>query len=84
MKRNILVNEIVTFCFTNEIFHKTIKVSEIKNRVRICLDEIDFIESLINTIIIKTRISKNIDIEKAKELLVELEKIRLELEYKDY
>jgi len=47
------------------------------------LKDVSFIESLINTIIVKTKKSKDIDVEKLKELLLELEKIRLDLEYRD-
>ena len=83
MERNVLVNEIASFCFQYGIFDKSIRVSEIKNRIRNQLDNVEFIENLINTLIIKTRNRKNIDVEKLKELLLELEKIRLELEYKD-
>ena len=33
---------------------------------------------------LKQRVVKNIDIKRVKELLIELEKIRLDLEFKDY
>ena len=43
-----------------------------------------FLESLINTIIVRTKQIKyiNINEEKTKEILTELDKIRLELEYR--
>jgi len=82
MERNILVNEIAAFCFSYGVFDKSIRAREIKKNIKSQLDDVEFIESLINTLIVKTRNRKNIDIEKLKELLLELEKIRLDLEYK--
>jgi len=83
LKRNILINEIANFCFNHGIFDKPIRVSKIKKNIIDQLDDAEFIESLINTLIVKTRNRKDIDIKKLKELLLEVEKIRLELEYKD-
>ena len=81
MKREELISEITDFCFKYRLFNKSVYMSEIKDKIEKGLNESDFIESLINTIIYKTRNQKNIDTEKLKKLLLELEKIRLELEY---
>ena len=48
------------------------------------LDDAEFIENIINTLITRSRKRSDIDIEALKELLVELEKIRVDVEYKDY
>ena len=79
MERNILISEIVKFCFDyNELID-----SEIKAKVESRLKEPQFVETLINTIYLKAADSKNFDIEKLVAMLLELEKIRLELEYKN-
>ena len=82
MERKELINEIINFCFEHGLFKGTVKVSELKIKIRKGLNDSEFIENLINTIIIKTRYRKSIDTEKIKALLLGLEEIRLELEYK--
>ena len=84
MKRNILVEELACFCFVYGIFDQSIEEHVIKSKIESGLEKVEFIESLINTLILQTNNCKHIDIEKLKELLLELERIRLELEYKDY
>ena len=84
MERNILVGKIVNFCFTyNVLDDASIEVSELTRIIDKGLDEAYFLESLINTIIVRTKRHKGVDIKLVKELLIELEKIRLELEYKE-
>ncbi len=83
MERKALVNEITCFYFDYKLINKSIKINEIKDRIDQQLEDIDYVESLIKEIIIKTSNRKDIDIVKLKELRLELEKIRLELEYKD-
>jgi len=46
------------------------------------LKESDFVESLINTIILKTNNHRNINSKGIKKLLLALEDLRLDLEYK--
>lgn len=84
MKRDTLVNEIAEFGFKYGVFNKSLGVDEIKKGLEDMLEDSAFIETLINTIIIKTKGNKNIDTRKLKLILLHLEKIRLELEYDDY
>ncbi|MCL2400909.1 MAG: hypothetical protein FWC91_14355 [Defluviitaleaceae bacterium] len=84
MGKNVLVNEIVNFCFDYGVIHESIDEDELKSIVYNHLEEEPFIENLINTIIIKSKSCPTLDIDRLKDLLIELEKIRLELEYKDY
>ena len=81
MRREVLISEIIKFCLDYGVL---INENEIKTNIENGLSEADFIESLINMIIIKSKKSFGLDIRRVKELLIELEKIRLELEYKDY
>ena len=80
MNRNTLAKELAIFCCNCKIFYKPIEASKFEAN----LNDISFVESLINTLTLKTKYRKNVDIEKLKEILLELEKIRLELEYKNY
>jgi len=84
MTRDKLINDIVQFCYEYDVIDKGISEDEIKSIVYHKLDEPDFIEDIINTIIKNTRTRNDIDVGKIIALLIELEKIRLELEYKDY
>lgn len=81
MKRNKLISEIANFGIKHKIFNTDIEIDEIKIRIGYILDEAEYIESLINTIIVRTKKQKNIDYKKLKTILLELETIRLELEY---
>ena len=81
MKRDILIAEIVKFCFDYDM---RIDENQLKEKIDSKLNEVEFVESLINTIIIKAKNSNNINPKKVKELLIELEIIRLELEFRDY
>ena len=83
MERKELINEIAYFCYEYRLFSKVIEESEIKERIEKQLNESDFLESLINTIIVKTKNHKNMNVEKLTALLLELEKLRLEIEYKN-
>jgi len=85
MERKILVKKIVGFYFETGLLDETIlKKDEIKLIVDDCLGKVEYIELIINTIIHRAKTHKNLDVEKLKEILIELEKVRLELEYKDY
>ena len=83
MERKVLVDEIVRFSLKYRIFNTKIEIGELRNRIECNLKDSVFVENLINTIIVKTNNRKKLDIEKLKELPLELEKIRLDLEYKD-
>jgi len=77
-----LANELTDFCLEYKIFNISCGVKEIKQRIEEQLDDVVFVEGLINIIIVKTKQNKNIDTGKLIELLSELERLRLELEYK--
>ena len=83
MERNRLVDEIVKFCFENRLFSNYAGTSVIKRSIEDQLNNCEFVENMINTMILKTKNRKNIDVEKLKELILELEKIRLDMEYDD-
>jgi len=80
MERKELINEIINFYIKYGIIEKT-GIEEAKLITDKELSNAVFVETLINAIILKTRHCKNTDIEKIKALLLELERIRLELEY---
>ena len=80
-ERRKLINEITQFCVEHEIFKGKVETIDIEIGVEVGLESKEFIESLINTIIKRTVYKKNMDIEKIKFILIELEKIRLDLEY---
>ena len=84
VERRLLVNDIANFCIEHGIFRGRVEDNEIEIGIECGLERVDFIESLINTII--NRVShnqNNVDIEKVKVILLELERIRLDLEYKN-
>lgn len=81
MERTDLINVIIKFCIEYKLFDNLNKEDEIKSRIESQLDDVSFIENLINTIIVKTRNCEKVDNNKIKHLLLELEKVRLELEY---
>jgi hypothetical protein len=82
MKRKILIKEIIEFNKNYGLFHNSIDENKIKNMLGIWLEETHHIESLINIIIVKANNTKNINKKKLKNLILELERIRLDLEYK--
>ena len=82
MKREDLANEITDFCLEYGIFNITCGTKEIKQRIEEQFCDVVFVEGLINMIIKKARNHKDIDTGKLIELLTELERLRLELEYK--
>ena len=85
MERKILLERIVGFYFATGLLDETImKKDETKIVLESCLNKPEYVEAIINTIITRAKTHKNLDIEKLKEILLELEKIRLELEYKDH
>ena len=83
IQRETLVNEIISFCYEYELFGKSVREDLIRKVIEERLEESEFIENLINTIIVKTKNREDIDVQNLKELLLELEKVRLELEYKE-
>ena len=83
MRRKKLVNEITQFCLEYQVFEKTVNVDEVKAKIEIMLDDIAFIEILFNTIIRRAKKHDYFDVERLKKMLVEIEKIRLNLEYEN-
>jgi len=77
-----LANELTDFCLENRIFKPTIGAKEIKRSIEEQFDDVVFVEGLINMIIVEAKSLKDIDTGKLVELLSELERLRLELEYK--
>ena len=82
MDRKRLANELTDFCLAYGIFNTTCGVKEIKQRIEEQFDDVVFVEKLITKIIHKSKNHNGIDPDKLVELLSELEKVRLELEYK--
>ncbi|MCL2843541.1 MAG: hypothetical protein FWE28_08805 [Oscillospiraceae bacterium] len=80
MEKDILVREIVSFCLDYGVL---IKKKEIERKIEQGLESAELIEDLYNTIFRKAKSGRIKDIERVKELLIELEKIRLDLEFKD-
>jgi len=77
MDRNTLISVIVRLCFDYE----EVIDDEIRAKVESKLESPDFIENIIRTVHVKARSSKNINIKQVKLLLLELERIRLDIEY---
>lgn len=81
MEKYELIEEIMKFGFDYGLFNIGIDKREIKTGISYMLDDCEFLENLINTIILKSKYGDNSDKERIKVILLELEKIRLELEY---
>ncbi len=82
MERKKLASGLTDFCLASGIFNITCGTKEIKQRITEQFDDVVFVEGLINMIIVKAKELEDIDTGKLVELLAELEKVRLELEYK--
>jgi len=83
MKRNLLVDAIYELCLDLAIIEKTIAKNgekEIKHNIRLILEEAIFVENLYNTIFVKAKRLKLLQNKKITNILIELEKIRLQLE----
>jgi len=82
MERKRLARELTDFCLEHKIFIISCGVKEIKQRIEEQFDDVVFVEGLIKIIIDKTKKDEKIDTDKLVELLTELERLRLQLEYK--
>lgn len=80
MKKKVLIDEIMRFCFKYGIITNTVQVEIIKRNVEEQLHDVAFVENLINTIFVKAKRFKNLGNKKVVRLIIELEKLRLELE----
>jgi len=85
MDRTVLADKIASFCFDYHIIDLSkAQMIEVINQIESKLDEVEFVENLINIIFTKIRQHRNTNLEKAKELFLELDAIRWDLEFKDY
>ena len=81
MEKLELAEKIIYFCIEYRLLDKAKDMILEKGRVEQELGNICFVENLIHLLIVKTKYIE-VDNRKLKNLLVELEKIRLDLEYK--
>ena len=82
MKRKELINEIYDICFKLEIFINSANERRTKENIGMLLEEVELVESLYNVIFIKAKKRKILYKKRIIDLLLELEKIRLDLETK--
>ena len=80
---NYLIGEITYFFMAFKLIDESENLSDFRESIRKQLNNIDFVESLIKTIIIKTERRKNIDLKRIMNLRLELEKVRINLEFKE-
>ena len=78
-----LINEVAYFCFKYGIFHSSVKLIHIKAAIEKQLDEVEFVENLINIIFVKAKQRKKLSDPKTVELIIELEKLRLKMEQEE-
>ena len=83
MERYELINEIANFGYNHGIFNWQMEANEVKQGIGYMLDESAHIESLINTINTRAKNTHNLDVKRTKAILLELDRIRLDLEYND-
>ena len=81
MKREKLVSELVNFCDTYKLIENFENLGMAKDRIEQQMDSSEFVEGLIHFLIVRTKNNKDIDTGKLITILIELEKIRLNLEY---
>jgi len=81
MKRKELASEITSFALEYGIFNTTMGTKEIEQKIEEQFIDCVFVEELINKIIVKTKDHEDIDTGRLINLLAELERLRLELEY---
>ena len=84
MERDIFIEELTGFFFVYGILGREIEEHTIKKIIENSLEKIELVETLINKLNAQAKKCSYIDIEKLKELLLELERIRIELDFKDY
>ena len=81
MKRKRLAYELANFCLAYKILNVECRTTELRERMETQLDDVVFVETLINQIFKKMRNHQDIDTGKLIELLSALERLRLEHEY---
>ncbi len=85
MEQNKLVKEIIKTCQYFKIIDYVIDNSFVEKKIIDGLDDIIFVENLLNIFYKKMKLKRfknNLNQERLKRLLIELEKIRLNLEFK--
>ena len=82
MSKYDLANELIAFCMTYKVFGNS-EIGASAGKIAEQLEESWFVEHFIYTLITKTKDKVDVDFKKLKELLLELEKIRLDLEYEE-
>lgn len=85
MIQHELVKEIIKMCKYFKIIESNVNEYFIEKKIIDGLNDIIFVENLLNIFYqkLKTNRFKNINIKKFKNILIELEKIRLNLEFKE-
>ena len=81
MERNDLAERLINFSVKNKLFEHSGRMTLEKSRIVEQLEKSEFVEGLIHTLILKTKHKKSVDKHELKKLLLELERIRLDLEY---
>ena len=79
MERNELANEIIDFSLVYRLFDNPENMKS-ENIVQ-HLEESWFVEHLIHVLNVKAKYIKSMDNNRLKRLLIELERVRLDLEY---
>lgn len=86
MVQHELVNEIIKVCKYFKIIKNNVNEYFIEKKIVDGLNDIIFVENLLNIFYRKLNsknLNRNIDIKEFKNLLIELEKTRLNLEFKE-
>jgi hypothetical protein len=78
----MLINEIINFCDKYKLLENSENLSKVMDKIEEQLNNSEFVEELIHFFIIKTKNHKDINTGQLITILIELERIRLELEYK--
>jgi len=81
MKRNKIAEITAKFLFDYKMLDGDINEAEVIEVINSYLDDVVFVETLINLIIKRANVRRDIDAVKLIDMLIELERIRLELEY---
>jgi len=81
MKRNEIAEITAKFLFDYKMLDGDINEAEVIEVINSYLDDVTFVETLINLIIKRANVRRDIDAVKLIDILIELERIRLELEY---
>ena len=84
IERDVFIEELAGFLFIYGIFGREVEESTIRKIIENSLEQIELVETLINKINKEAKKRRYINVEKLKELLLELERIRIELDFENY